>query len=289
MISLKANSIFKILKIIKFKNSIDFINPPRSKNRHIPKFITNNFNVSKQLILNRNAYTISSTKDDYSQHIVYFHGGGYSIEPSVGHFRFIEKIINMTNCTVTFIEYPLVPENDVNDAMSVSLESYKQLIKLHPHHSFILMGDSAGGGLALSIAMLIRDLKLKQPKKIFLYSPWLDIRLENPKISYYEDFDNILNRERLKQVGLLYANGISLKDYRVSPIEGNLDNLGEIAVFYGTDEIFRPDCEVLCNEKNPQNTIIKPFKYEGMQHDWVIFPIPEQIYAIKDVALFLNS
>jgi acetyl esterase/lipase len=177
----------------------------------------------------------------------------------------------------------------VNDAMAVSLESYKQLVGVYPHHKFVLMGDSAGGGLALSAAMLIRDLKLKQPKKIVLYSPWLDIRLENPEISYCEDSDVILKPELLKQVGLLYANGISLKDYRVSPIEGNLDNLGEIAVFYGTDEIFRPDCEIFCNEKKAQNTLIKPFKYEGMQHAWVVFPISEQIQVIKDVAQFLKS
>lgn len=289
MISFRARILFGVLKLIRFKHTIDFIHPKRSTDRLIPASIRKNHVVTSQYIEGRHVYNISPKGVDISLHVIYFHGGGYAFEPSTGHFHLVKKLIRLTKATITFVEYPLAPECDVHDTLRVSLAAYSQQIEAFPRHSFVLMGDSAGGGLALALAMLIRDQKMMLPEKIVLFSPWLDINLTNPKIEAYERLDLILKPESLRKIGEKYASDLSLKDFKVSPMFGNLDDLGKIAVFYGSNEILKPDCELLCNDKSAHNTKFYPFEFIGMQHDWVVLPIPEQASALMNVAEFLKS
>ena len=67
------------------------------------------------------------------------------------------------------------------------------------------MGDSAGGGLSLALLEKISQEDIKMPKKTILISPWLDVRMDNPKIEQVKEQDKKLNKEALKIAGLAYA------------------------------------------------------------------------------------
>jgi len=209
------------------------------------------------------------------------------LEPSRNNLVMIEKFIGLAKCMISYVEYPLSPESNVNETMEMVFEAYKAQIEKFPDHTFILMGDSAGGGLALALAIHIKMNRIKQPEKLILFSPWLDIALTNPDIALYEDRDFILSSETLREVGKRYAYDVPLEDYRVSPIYGDLNNLGDILVFYGSEEILKPDCEKLISKGGLKNTFVKGIEYEEMQHDWVVLPILEQDLALGDVIDFL--
>ena len=97
------------------------------------------------------------------------------------------------------------------------------------------MGDSAGGGLALALALIVKERGLKKPDNLVLYSPWLDVSMTNPEIPDYDSKDVILNLESMDEAADLYVSDLSKKDPRVSPIYGYLSDLGGILMFYGTD------------------------------------------------------
>jgi len=83
-----------------------------------------------------------------------------------------------------------------------------------------------------------------------------------------------------------YAGEDDLNNYLLSPIHGMFDDLPPTYIFYGTEELFYPDIEILKEKiKNLEN--FKFYKFEGMQHDWVILPIPEAKVAIEEAIKFI--
>lgn len=288
MISNKAKAVFKAIELIRFKETMSFEHPRRTKLNYIPLVLYFKNDIVQLEIQGRNVYKIVPKEAPTNLHIVFFHGGGYTHESSINHFIMINKLINLANCRVTFVEYPLVPESNVHHTLSMVNETYALLVKQYPEHRFVLMGDSAGGGLALVLSMMIRDQKMKQPEKVVLVSPWLDISMTNPEIPFYDDKDLILNLEALEDVGSRYASNLPKNDFRVSPIYGDLNQLGEIFVLYGTHEVLKPDCDKLCQMQNLVGTNIRCSVYEEMQHDWVVMPLPEQEEALDEIAAFLK-
>ncbi|MBN2852793.1 MAG: alpha/beta hydrolase fold domain-containing protein [Clostridia bacterium] len=286
MASKKAEIISRALKMIKLKETVDFVHPKRTKKPYFPSWYFKNYQVNLMTVLQKNVYTISKNRKN-SHHIVFFHGGGYSLGPTLIQYRFIKKIISTTKSTLSYVHYPLAPEACAEETLSMAAKTYEKLTHDYPDDKFSLMGVSAGGGLALALALKIKDMALKPPVKIVLFSPWLDIELMNPAISAYEYRDVVLKTSSLKDIGIIYARGVDLHDPMVSPLFGDLNDLGEMAVFYGTDEIFYPDCKALCRKSNLSDTSIKEYVYEGMPHAFIILPIAESNNAIKEAALFL--
>jgi acetyl esterase/lipase len=168
-------------------------------------------------------------------------------------------------------------------------QAYNKLISDFADSEFIFMGDSAGGGLALAFAQkLLNEKAAIQPIKLVLFSPWLDMSMENQEIKTIEKFDKILSVDALRKAASLYSGGDDLSNYLLSPIHGNFDGLGEVLVFYGTHEILYPDVLKLKTiTANLGNFHFREF--DKMQHDWVLFPIPEAKQAIKIALDFMIS
>ena len=289
MISKKAKAINKVLEVIKFKETMNFENPRRTLVKRVPLLLNFQNEIEHHEIHGRDVYNIIPDEHKTEHHVIFFHGGGYANEASINHYLMINKFINAAKCTVTFVEYPLAPEATAYEAIKMAYDTYLTQLAAYANHRFTIMGDSAGGGLALSLAMKIRDEKIKQPEKIILFSPWLDIALTNPQIKEVYSKDLILNIDALLDIGSIYAHDLPFDDYRVSPKFGDLNHLGKILVLVGSDEIFYPDCLAFMQQTGLVGTHITGTVYEDMQHDFMILPIPEQEIALEEAVTFLNS
>jgi len=283
-----SESIFGALGAIRFKNRVNFMKPKRSEKHKIPTMSTKQYMTTTAFVRKRPVCTIEPVDTEAKVHIVYFHGGGYSMEASGLHFQLMKNLVKQTGCALTYIDYPLAPEHTVTQTMDMSLMAYKKLKAGYPKHRFILMGDSAGGGLALALAMKIRDEALTdkclaQPEQIIVFSPWLDIALTNKRIPEYEKRDVILDVDALREIGERYRGDVPADNYMVSPKFGDLSGLGGISVFYGTEEIFFPDCEEFCDETQNGGFAVTGYEYDKMQHDWVILPIDEAKRAVGEI------
>lgn len=289
MISKKAKAIFKAIDMINYKEKMRFDEPRRTKLNYIPLKLYIKNDITQMEICGRNVYKIVPKESTPKNHIVFFHGGGYANESSINHFLMVNKLIEISGFRVTFVEYPLIPEANVHQTLDMVLETYEHLIETYPEHLFTLMGDSAGGGLALALALIVKERGLKKPDNLVLYSPWLDVSMTNPEIPDYDSKDVILNLEAMDEAADLYVSDLSKEDPRVSPIYGDLSNLGRILMFYGTDEVLKPDCDRLCNMAPIEGTTLTCSVYEAMQHDWVLMPIPEQETALEETVRFIKG
>lgn len=277
------------LVLFNFKKLVEksFYNPPRKKIK-LNKYVdTYSFDFEVFKVMNNSVFTLKSKPKFTKNHIVFFHGGAYVLQGSSMHFKLIKSIAKIAKCKVSYIDYPLVPENTYHTTFEMVDLSYKLLIDKYPDDDFILMGDSAGGGLALAfVQKLVNDKAAKLPVKCVLFSPWIDLSMTNPLIKQQEIKDIILPLKGLIYAAQKYAGNEVLYNYLLSPINGDFNGLPTSLVLYGSEELFCPDIESLKEKiKNIGNFIFR--RYEGMQHDWVILPIPEAKVAIKETIEFI--
>ena len=292
IMSVQAKIITFFLGIINAKRMVEksFHNPARSTKALTPKHLKAKFNVTEFQVMNKSVVSLQPKFNVEDTHVLFFHGGAYLLEGSAMHWKIVETIVSATNCKVSYIDYPLAPENTYKQTFEMVQQSFDSLINIFPNDRFMLMGDSAGGGLALAFAQkLAKEKASVQACKLILFSPWLDLSMQNPEIPEQISKDKLLPLQGLIDAGKRYAGGEEdINNYLLSPINGNLNSLGETVVFYGSDELFYPDCKLLAEKvKNARNFSF--YEFPEMQHDWVIYPIPEANKALQIAIDFIKA
>lgn len=250
-------------------------------------------NIEQKEFMNRKVFVLTPKNvEKTSTIILYFHGGSYMGEITQEHWNFLEKVINNTGATVILPDYPLTPKYNYKDVFNMVEPLYNEIVSKINLDNFMVMGDSAGGGLALALEEkivadtnalstqedseeikqdemgVIYDYKL--PAKTILISPWLDVRLENPEINEVQKYDKQLNKDTLKLAGIAYAGSDGINSYLVNPIDGDLSKLKNITIFTGTYDILNPDVHVLEQRAKEQGITIKVKEYEGASHIWML-------------------
>lgn len=205
------------------------------------------------------------------------------------HWKIIKHILNEIDCTITFINYPLVPEYTCFDTINMVMDAYSYLCN-SSNQEIILMGDSAGGGLALALAQNISANNINsKPSKIILLSPWLDVSMQNEISEDLAARDLILDENTLKIIGKRYAGELNSANHLCSPLYGNLTDIGEIALFTGTSDILNGQAKILKDKVHENNGSLVYYEYENMQHVWVGYPIPEAKDALNKVCAYIKK
>ncbi len=219
----------------------------------------------------RNVFVVTPKQKEKSNiKILYFHGGSYVAEATKQHWDFIERIVNDTGATVILPDYPLTPKYNYKDVFQMVEPLYKEILETIEPTQLILMGDSAGGGLGLALEEKIAQENLPMPAKTILISPWLDVRLNNPKIEEVQKNDKQLNKETLKLAGIAYAGEDGINSYLVNPIEGDLSKLENITILTGTHDILNPDVHELKQKAQQVGVSIEVKEYPEAGHIWLI-------------------
>lgn len=230
-----------------------------------------------------------NTESNSNKIVIYLHGGAYVDEFLPFHWLMLDKITREIDCTFIIPDYPLAPHFNYRDCYKILLKFYKKVLKYYPDKQIIFMGDSAGGGLALGLTMFFNEKGLRLPDKHILLSPWIDLNMDNPEIDKYIKVDPTLNRDELLVDALYWANGTDLKDYRLSPIYGDVTCLKDVTLFSGTHEFLYPDIvkfSRILKRKKIKNTLIIG---EGLNHVYPAYPIPEADEAIKQISKIINK
>ncbi len=225
-------------------------------------------------------------------HILMLPGGAYTLEPSERYREMAECFAIEKQVKVTIPSCPLAPEYTALDVHRYLVRVYSWLTAEYPEDEFFLFGDFSGGGLALSFLQELRDMgNLPMPVKTAVVSPWLDIALNNPKIKIMKKTDPILPVEALKEAGARYCGPLEPDHPFVSPLYGNWDQLGQILIFSGTDEILTPDCELLAEKAGKfKGTKIIYKKGAKMIHNWILIPSKETDATLELIfAFFLEE
>lgn len=233
-------------------------------------------------------YSWNDNKKPDQKTIFYLAGGSYLNNPTSYHISMLKTLSTSLDAKIVLPIYPKAPHYTYDYAMSrlVSLYQYYQ----EQGSNLFLMGDSAGGGLALGMAHALTNESLPQPKQIILLSPWLDVTMSHPDIPKYEDADPILSAWGLKRVGAIWARSSdNTKHIYVSPKNGPIDHLAPITLFTGTREIFYPDIRDYAKKLQAANRPLTFIEQEGMNHVYPIYPIEEAKTAQYQIIDAINK
>ncbi len=239
----------------------------------VPEELLANYNVKEETFQNRSVFVIKPKEEQTnSKTIFYLHGGSYLAELNESHWEFFQNIIQDTGATIIIPDYPLAPQYQYTDVFDMIFPLYQEIIQKVEQENLILMGDSAGGGMALALLEKAGEESLEQPSQTIVISPWLDVTMTNPEIEQVQPNDLMLNQDLLRFAGIAYAGSEEeTKNYLVSPIYGLLENLGDIVIYTGTNDILNPDVhklEELASKSTGTSIIVK--ETEGAVHDWIL-------------------
>lgn len=218
--------------------------------------------------------------EDSEYFVIYLHGGIYVNEIKLTHILFCDKLAKKINATVYAPIYPLAPNHTYDETYEILENLYKHILDMGK--PVIIMGDSAGGGLSAAFSEHLAVIDLPQPKNLILISPWLDVSMSG---DYDEvEFDPMLGVDGLREMGETWAGDLDSKDYKVSPIFGEVSKLPKTTLFVGTHEIFYPDV-VKFNEKLKDAEVDAELNIgEGMTHVYAIYPlVPESKDAFNRI------
>lgn len=287
--------------LTRFSNKDNFTNPKlyakflkekqieNEKPYVLPKYIQVKFNIEKQMFDGMEYYIFHQEKKTSKKVILYLHGGGYIKQPSIYHWHFLGKVAQETNAKIYVPIYPKAPIHQYKESFNKVLPIYEWIIKTSGNENVILMGDSAGGGFALALAQLLLEKGLPQPRHIMLISPWLDITMKNPSAYALEHKDPMLGIYGLIQMGKAYAGDTDPNHYLLSPINGEINGLGEITLFVGTHEVLLPDARKFRDRLTSQGIELNYFEYPKMNHIFLLYPIPEAKKATKEMVAIINN
>ena len=228
------------------------------------------------------------TRDDYV--ILYCHGGGYN----TGSFRYARSITNKlaenTSMNVLSFDYRLAPEFPYPCALEDAMSVWQYLLELgYSAEHIIVAGDSAGGNLALSLALKLKELGKHLPRGLVLFSPWTDLTLEGYSHQERAEMDPILTEDYLKKAVDDYASEANINSPFVSPLFGNFRGFPPVFIQVGSHEILLADSEELYARMDAYQVDVKYELYEGMWHVFQMSPFKTAIEAMERVGEFISQ
>lgn len=224
--------------------------------------------------------------------IVYTNGGAYTMSSARGRLLAMPSLANATGMRIVSVDYTTAPAANwktIQSQVMAVLQSLRQ--QGYAMKDIALVGDSAGGGLATSTVLNLRDQGLGMPGVVVLWSPWADLTDEGDTAVTLRDADPVLSYDLLlRNSALAYAQGLELTDPRVSPVYADFGKgFPPTLIQEGTRTIFLSTSVRLYRrlDEAGQKPVID--MYEGMPHVFQDLPVPEAATAIRKSAEFILS
>ena len=216
--------------------------------------------------------------------VLYLHGGAYVNGFNAHQWRFMDRLARETGCMVVAPAYHLAPWADYSRAYTDLTALYAALLAEHPGRRLILMGDSAGGGLALGLAEAMAANGDPLPERLVLFSPWVDVSMDNPDIANYLAVEPMLHFDLVKVHGRYWAGDADTHHWQVSPLFGDMAGLPPVTITCGTRELLYPDILLLRDRLADAGVDVTLRVGLGLNHDWPLMPIPEADALFEAIA-----
>lgn len=220
--------------------------------------------------------------------ILYCHGGGYSTGSRLYARTLTTKLAASTSMDVLCFDYRLAPENPYPAALEDALKAWDYLMLLgYGARDVIVAGDSAGGNLALSLVLQLKERKRILPRGLVLLSPWTDLTGAGKTHETRKAVDPVLDEEYLNAMTLNYASGEDLKNPLISPLFGDMMGFPPTYIQVGDNEVLLSDAIRLHKKLIKENISVKIDVFKGMWHVFQMSPFKTAYEAMEQCAQFI--
>lgn len=224
--------------------------------------------------------------------LLYLHGGGFICGNPQTHRSISARLAMLLQVSVFVPDYPLAPEHPYPAAPDAVLLVWRWLLEQgFRADRLLLAGDSAGGGLALTLMQDCRRLGLPLPAAAALFSPWTDLTCSSPALQQNAERCAWFSPQQLHFAARLYAGSAHPANPRLSPLHGDLSGLPPLHIHVSDSEMLRDDSLQLAERARVAGTPLQLTVWHSLPHAWPNFAglMPEADSCLAQTAAALTT
>ena len=211
--------------------------------------------------------------------IYYLHGGGFILGFSPLYFAMMGGIAKASGATLVAPDYPLPPESSAMETHGWMRAHFIKTVETLKPKRVIIMGDSAGGNLAIGLADWLAANDHQSPDKLILLAPWVDLDMSRPD-KPLSSGEQLLVPDDLRDAGQRYAGDIHVRDPLISPLFSDTLQLPDTHIFTGDQDPLHPDI-IRFAAKYPSAKIDLG---KNLPHVYMLMPTKEAKATFKRIA-----
>jgi salicylate hydroxylase len=217
--------------------------------------------------------------------VLYLHGGCYTMGSARTAVAPAARLAAAIGGWALIPDYRLAPEHAFPAALDDCLAAYRWLAREHPHTGIVASGEGAGGGLAVAMAVALRDAGASLPAALHVVSPFCDLTVSSPAANAPAERDPWLNRDRLRVSAASYIHGADPATPLISPAYADLSGLPALLIQGAQDEVLRDDARALADAAESAGVSVTLVTVPDSVHAFTVFDfLPESGEAVHQFA-----
>lgn len=237
-------------------------------------------------------YWLDAPDVDRVRVLLFLHGGGFQLGSLTSDGELAARIGRAAGMRVLFLDYRLAPEHPFPAALDDVRAAWTWLCaaqQLDPRASAVA-GDSAGGGLAVSLLVATRDARAPLPAAAVLLSPTVDLTCSGASMTDRVGQDPISTPELLKRLASDYLAGADPRTPLASPLFAPLSGLPPLLIQVGTADLLLSDAQRLSSAASRAGVPVTLEIGDGLPHVYQLDAgTPEARAATERIGRFLRS
>ncbi len=222
--------------------------------------------------------------------VLYFHGGGFRIASALAYRSYGSHLAAVLGARVLLVEYRLAPEHKFPKAVDDCFAVWESLLAEGIDTGrIVIVGDSAGGGLAASVTMhALADGVL--PAGVICCSPWVDLTITADTYDTNAESDKLFSRTSAEEAAPAYLGGADPMNPIASPLFGDWDGAPPLLILVGDAEVLLDDSRKLADVAKAAGVDVTLSVYPEMPHIWTMsYPaFPEAVEGVTEMAEFVS-
>lgn len=198
--------------------------------------------------------------------LLYFHGGGYTFHAGVSK-RFAAMLAHHTGASLFAPDYRLTPEHPHPAQSDDAFSAWKYMCEKHEPENMVVIGDSAGGHMALMLLQRLKAESLSQPSLCIGLCPWTDIGDRGKSLQENNRYDLVQGWMALQFGEWLDPAGTFGRE-ALSPIYHDYSGLAPIYLQTGGREVLRDMIMEFHDQQKAKGANVTLDVWHDMPHDF---------------------
>jgi salicylate hydroxylase len=217
--------------------------------------------------------------------VLHLHGGAYVMGSAASSIGLAARLAAAAGGSALALDYRLAPEHGFPAALEDALAAYRWLRAAHPHPNVLLSGECAGGGLALALAVALRDGGERLPEAIYVCSPFCDLSVSAAGFDFDGSHDPWFDWVFATQLAACYVQESDPSLPSLSPLFADLSGLPPLLVHAAAQEAMFPSAQLLAQRASALGVHVRMEAFDDSVHSFVLFDyLPETTAAMRDFA-----
>ncbi|MEM7727784.1 MAG: alpha/beta hydrolase fold domain-containing protein [Pseudomonadota bacterium] len=280
--SLAYRSIEAVLRLTRYRNiMVRDAGQDRPRHGRVPRQVRSRW-IDKR-IEGQRVWVCAPAAVEARSIYVHFHGGGfvYGLQPF--HFSSLAEVADYAGVTVYLPDYPLPPHRLASDIIDWSDRCYEACRNYGRDRRAALGGDSAGGNLALAILQKRAERHLAEPRKVVLWSPWVDLSSPDAETTT-PDTEALITPYGLEAAIRSYVGSLDRSDPLVSPALYNVKRYPPLHIITGGKDILFPSINHFADRLNATDRLASLRVEPEYGHYWMFYPTRDRHAVLRHIA-----